>query len=282
MRDPVTMRDTHTYERAAIAEWLARKPVSPFDRTLTLTMKKALVNLTLKQAIDEFLERFTFPVAVKSKCGRTITVIMKLTDKIIDLKEKVRAQTGESVGGMEFFYGDKALEDEQTVEDYDFQTGAIVHEPFLVSVKSKIGRTINVTLKLTNKVIDLKEKVSAQTGECAEHMRFIYDGRRLDNDQTAEDYRIKPGAIVREPFQVFCGGETSDKMVIIHDLVLDDSVETLSQKMSEKTGIPVGLARLMCQGKQLVAGKKLEDYGIGNDATVYQLFRLLGGAAASD
>jgi hypothetical protein len=139
MRDPVVMRDGYSYEREGIAKWVERQGISPFNPKRKLDMKDALVSFSLKAAISQWLETYTFPVAVKSKCGRIITITLKLTNKVIDLKEKVSAQTRESVRGMRFFYGDRLLDDEQTVEDCEFQTGAIVHEPFQISVKSKCG-----------------------------------------------------------------------------------------------------------------------------------------------
>jgi hypothetical protein len=259
------MRDTHTYEREAIAAWLAKNTISPFDRALKLSMTKAILNFTLKQIINEWLECFTFPV--KSKWGRTIPLTLKLTNKVIDLKEKVSEQTGEPVGGMKFFYDEIALEDEQTVEDYEFQTGAIVHEPFLVSVKSKWGRTINVTLKFADKVIDLKEKVSEQTGDRAEDMRFISDNKMV------EDCGLHAGEIVRDPFQVFCKF-VDGRTLLIPDVRLDDSVDSLIRNILVKTGIDIDRVYFVCRLRVLTKGRTLEECGVPQCSMLLQLFRL--------
>jgi hypothetical protein len=55
MTDPVIMRDGHTYERSALAEWLSRHPTSPITRE-PMQMSDARPNRALKNLIDNYQE----------------------------------------------------------------------------------------------------------------------------------------------------------------------------------------------------------------------------------
>ena len=59
----------------------------------------------------------------------------------------------------------------------------------------------------------------------------------------------------------------------------DATIDELFQLLKEKTGIPTEEARLMHAGKELQSGKDISDYpALGNNATLFMLLRLHGGA----
>jgi hypothetical protein len=201
MREPVVMKDGHSYEKEAITKWLRVNTQSPFNPRLKLDMKDAVVNYALKGAMEEWLEGFSFPVVVKSKTGRTIPVILKLTDKVRDLKEKVSAQTTESSSGMRFLCGGAYLSDDQTVEDYDFQSGAVIYEPFQVICESVEGRKLMIDgVRLDDSVDSLMEKVSARTGTDIDNLYLAHKGRHLERGKTLEEYGVNTDSKI---FQLF-------------------------------------------------------------------------------
>ncbi|KAM5374712.1 hypothetical protein ACJZ2D_006356 [Fusarium nematophilum] len=55
------------------------------------------------------------------------------------------------------------------------------------------------------------------------------------------------------------------------------TVDSLQQRIQEKTSLPVEQMRLIWAGKQLVEGRTLEDHGIPKKATIYVCLRLRGG-----
>ena len=55
------------------------------------------------------------------------------------------------------------------------------------------------------------------------------------------------------------------------------TVEELKMRIESETGIPAEQQRLMYQGQQLKDDKRLGDYGIGPDSTVFLDLRLRGG-----
>ena len=56
-----------------------------------------------------------------------------------------------------------------------------------------------------------------------------------------------------------------------------ESIEDVNAKISEKEGIPPEQQRLIFGGQQLQDGKTIDDYDVGDDATLHLVLRLRGG-----
>lgn len=60
-----------------------------------------------------------------------------------------------------------------------------------------------------------------------------------------------------------------------------EATKTLKQRIQEKTGIPPCKQLLLYAGKVIQEGRKLMEYGIGKDSTIFLSTRLCGGCLGS-
>jgi len=61
------------------------------------------------------------------------------------------------------------------------------------------------------------------------------------------------------------------------DVEEGESIEDVKAKIAEKEGIPPEQQRLIFGGQQLQDAKTLDDYDVGDDATIHLVLRLRGG-----
>jgi len=81
--------------------------------------------------------------------------------------------------------------------------------------------------------------------------------------------------IPRGGMQLFVKTLTGKTVTI--DVEAGESIEDVKAKISEKEGIPPEQQRLIFGGQQLQDGKTIDDYDVGDDATLHLVLRLRGG-----
>lgn len=117
-----------------------------------------------------------------------------------------------------------------------------------------------------------KQKLSSENGH-----RISLE----DNSRSLSSYGLSSDSVVMllitnpGPFQVFVINEKGQTKT--YDVDVNETVDQLQTKIFQKERVPKDQQRLIFGGRQLEAGKKLQDYDITSGSTIHMTLRLRGG-----
>ncbi|XP_060739270.1 uncharacterized protein LOC132854721 [Tachysurus vachellii] len=151
-------------------------------------------------------------------------------------------------------------------------------------IKDISGTTQLVNVLPSTTIGELKQHIAPHFGARASRLKLsALSGQILDNDQmTMSQYSLISGSTVMllistspVPFQVFVKNEKGQMRT--YDITDEETVDQLMTNIYQKERTPVDQQRLIYNGQQLQCGRKLQDYGIGPESTIYMTLRLRGG-----
>ena len=149
-------------------------------------------------------------------------------------------------------------------------------------VKTLTGKTVSIEVEEGESIEDVKAKISEKEGIPPEQQRLIFGGQQLQDSKTLDDYDVGDDATLhlvlrlRGGMQLFVKTLTGKTVSI--EVEEGESIEDVKAKISEKEGIPPEQQRLIFGGQQLQDSKTLDDYDVGDDATLHLVLRLRGGS----
>lgn len=135
-------------------------------------------------------------IFVKTLSGRSIALDVEKTDRIEDVKAKIRERESIPEDQQRLVFAGKCLEDGKTVGDYNIQSMSTVfmllrlRGGMQVFVKTLTGRTITLDVESSDSVEELKEKIKQKEGIPSDQMRLIYAGKDLQESRQLADYNI--------------------------------------------------------------------------------------------
>ncbi|KAK7164197.1 hypothetical protein R3I94_002805 [Phoxinus phoxinus] len=153
-----------------------------------------------------------------------------------------------------------------------------------LTIKLLNGDLKRLAVKENATVGELKQLISQHFNEPPHRQKLSIDnGHRIsleEDSKTLSSYGLHSGSVVmllitNPPFQVFVRNEKGQTKT--YDVDVSETVDQLQDKISRKESVPKDQQRLIYNGRQLEAGKRLQDYGIKSGSTIHMTLRLRGG-----
>ncbi|XP_056119917.1 uncharacterized protein LOC130097188 [Rhinichthys klamathensis goyatoka] len=132
---------------------------------------------------------------------------------------------------------------------------------------------------------ELKKLISQHFSEPRHKQKLSIDnGHRInldDDSRSLSSYGLHSGSVVMllitnpGPFQAFVKNEKGKTKT--YDVDVNETVDQLQTKIFHKESLPNDQQILIYNGRQLEAGKMLQDYDITSGSTIQMTLRLRGG-----
>ncbi|XP_036385451.1 polyubiquitin-like [Megalops cyprinoides] len=157
-----------------------------------------------------------------------------------------------------------------------------------LTIKFLSGQTFSLSVSMDTTVGSLKDLIQQRTDVPTARQRLTaQNGQRVDlkdDSKTLRQYGVSAGCVVlvlvTEPsqptfIQVFL--RTDKGLTHAYTISPAETVSQFKRKVAERENIPVDQQRLIYEGKQMDDGKKLADYGVRAESTIFLSLRLRGG-----
>ncbi|XP_051778163.1 polyubiquitin-B-like isoform X5 [Erpetoichthys calabaricus] len=154
-----------------------------------------------------------------------------------------------------------------------------------LTVKFLNGKTYSLNVSPSITVKQLKQNIESQYGYPAQHMMLAVQNGQTNNlekeDCSLDQYGLKPGTIVTvlitepKPMQVFLKNDKGQTKP--YEIQPGETVTQFKQKVYRGEKVPTNQMILIYEGKQLEDGRKMDDYNIQSNKTIYLQLRLRGG-----
>ena len=257
----------------------------PVDKQRLVFKKKELTDPSSTMDANEIEDGSTLEMLetemqlkVKTPVGKTIFVDgVKSSDKVEDVKNKIKKQEGIPIERQRLVYKGKELTNpKSTMDDNGIEDGSTLElfEPEMqIKVRTPSGKTIFVNkVKPSDSVQDVKMKIKKQEGIPVDKQRLLYRGKELTSPKsTMDDNGIENGStldMLEAEMQLKV--KTPDgKTIFIDGVKPSDMVQDIKKKVEKQAGVPVEDQRLLFQKKELNnPTSTMDDHGIKDGSTL--------------
>ncbi|GKC15192.1 polyubiquitin-A isoform X3, partial [Tanacetum coccineum] len=230
------------------------------------------------------------PIYVKTHTGKILSLQVKSSDTIGDLKIKIK-EVDDILPYKQnlFFIGEQLLDNNCTLTDYNIHPESTL---FLVPVcrgRMKIyvetirGNTVPLDVISRYTIGEVKSLIQDKEGIPTHNQTLVYAGRKLGNSRTLVYYFIQNEATLRlvdntlirlEPMQIHVDIVATGKTIPLQ-VETFDTINSVKSKIQSQEDIPYEQQRLFLPQIQLKDDCTLADYYIQNDSTLHLVVTLI-------
>jgi len=204
---------------------------------------------------------------------------VKMTTQMGKLKKSYSERVGAPIASLRFLFDGKRINDDETpkslemeqddvIEVYQEQTGGGADEAETEYIKLKVvgqdSNEIHFRVKMTTQMGKLKKSYSERVGAPIASLRFLFDGKRINDDETPKSLEMEQDDVI-EVYQEQTGGgaDEAETEYIKLKVVGQDSNEIhfrvkmttqmgkLKKSYSERVGAPIASLRFLFDGKRI-------------------------------
>jgi hypothetical protein len=226
-------------------------------------------------------------LSIKIPCGKSHWLAVSEGETVKDLKKKIAQIEDLPVEQQTLVYNGEPLDDNKTLDYYEIQDQNTIQllsntptATIRLNIKRLTGKTTVINnISLVDTIKNLKIKIHAESNEPVDKQCLIFDGKRLEDDKTISDYKIRNDDTVHLVIKI---GEVGDFKIdvgtlngSVYDVKLnsDSTIEDLKCKLNEKLNMPLNSMVIMFRSKNLDDHQTLDECGIKSDCLVHLLAR---------
>ena len=204
------------------------------------------------EKVKSIFENLRFELYIKTLTGKTITLDVRNSDTIEDLKHMVLDSEGIPLDQQRMIFGGKQLEDGITLSEYFITEGSVIH----LVLRLRGGGGLNLRNKVTGfkttletdfsttKLSHIKERVCRNLNLTKSKIKFFYENKALEkgDDETLKDAGVKEGTELEYSYPNYkdfveiqqSDGFWNDNVMDLVDFTIEDVKAVISDSIKQK------------------------------------------------